>query len=236
MMRNFFLILGLLFIFSGTAFAAAGDTVPAYRLTYEEQEAGTDSYKTQYIVTDRFLRINDLSEPDGFVLYDDKIRTIYSVSMYDHRTLVMKNSKYKQIELDKLVESSYLPLKDAPKISGHTVSRYQVNVKGQKNVICADIQVADKLLPQVTKMLQRYKQVLAANQVSELHKTPGKFKTPCFIADQVYDDGSYYSKGLPVLEWHSNNARRTLLNFEKVKVNPELFVVPAGYEEFSLPD
>jgi len=234
-MRNSFLIPCFLFLISGTAFAAAGDTVPAYRLTYKEQEAGTDPYKTQYIVTDKFLRINDLSEPDGFILYNDKTRTIYSVSMFDHRTLVMKNSKYKKIDMDKLVETSYSPLKDAPKVSGHKMYRYRVNVKGQKQRVCADIQLASKLLPQVTKILQRYKEVLAANQVSELHKTPDKFKTPCFIADQVYDAGTYYSKGLPVLEWHSNNARKTLLNFEKVKVNPELFVTPKGYEEFSLP-
>lgn len=234
-MRNSLLILSLLFLLSGTAFAATGDTVPAYRLTYKEQEAGTDPYKTQYIVTDRFLRINDLSEPDGFILYNDKTRTIYSVSMFDHRTLVMKNSKYKKPDLNKLVETSYLPLTDAPKVSGHAMYRYQVNVKGQKKVVCADIQLADKMLPQVTKVLQRYQQVLAANQVSNLYKTPDKFRTPCFIADQVYDDGSYYSKGLPVLEWHSNNARKTLLNFEKVKVNPELFVTPKGYKEFSLP-
>ena len=235
MMRNLFLISGLLFLLARTAFAATAGTVPAYRLTYEEQEAGTAPYKTQYIVTDRFLRINDLGEPDGFILYDDKTRTIYSVSMFDHRTLVMKNLKYKKIEMDKLVDTSYLPLKDSPKISGHPVYRYRVNVKGQKKNICADIQVAEKLLPQVTKILQRYKQVLAANQVKDLHKTPDEFKTPCFIADQVYDAGAYYSKGLPVLEWHSNNARKTLLNFEKVKVNPELFVTPVGYKNFSLP-
>jgi hypothetical protein len=87
----------------------------------------------------------------------------------------------------------------------------------------------------VAEVLHRYKEVVAANQVKDLHKTPGEFKTPCFIADQVYDSGEYYSKGLPVMEWHSNKARKSLLNFEEIKVNPEIFVLPAGYSEFSLP-
>jgi len=213
---------------------AAEKTVSAYQLSYQEQEAGIEPYETRYIITDRYLRINDLSDKEGFILYDDKTRTIYSVSHFNHRTLVMKNSDYKKIDLDKLVNTSYQSLVDAPAISGQPVYRYRVSSRGQGGEVCADIQLAEALLPKITRVLQRYKEVVAANQVMNLHKTPDEFKTPCYIADQVYDAGEYYSKGLPILEWHSNNTQKALLNYEKVEVSPDIFVDPQDYEKFSL--
>jgi hypothetical protein len=235
-MRTIFPAAGLLvLLFAAPLVQADEKTVTAYQLSYEEQEAGTEAFKTQYIITDRFLRINGLSDDDGFILYDDKTRTIYSVSHFDGRTLVMKNSDYKKIDINKLVNTTYQSLADAPAISGRPVYRYRVSARGQEGAVCADIQLAEALLPEVTRVLQHYKEVMAANQVTNLHKTPDEFRTPCYIADQVYDAGEYYSKGLPILEWHSNNSLKTLLNFEKVEVSPKIFVNPEGYKEFNLP-
>ena len=71
-----------------------------------------------------------------------------------------------------------------PAISGQPVYRYRVSAIGQDGAVCADIQLAEALLPEVTRVLQHYKEVVAANQVMNLHKTPDEFKTPCYMADQ----------------------------------------------------
>lgn len=235
-MRVIFLTAGLLALICVTpGIRAEEKTVSAYQLSYEEQEAGTGSYATQYIVSDRFLRINDLSDKDGFILYDDTIKTIYSVSHLDRRTLVMKQSEFKSIDMTRLVEISYQALDNAPLISGRSVYSYRVNTISKDKTLCVDIQLAEGLLPQVTKVLQHYKEVVAANQATNLHKTPDEFQTPCFMADQIYDTGEYYTKGLPILEWHSNNSRKTLLNFEKIEVDPDIFIKPEAYTEFSVP-
>ncbi len=213
--------------------ARAGNTVPAYQLSYEEQEPGTDAYATQYIITDRYLRINSIDDNDGYILYDNKAKTIYSISHLDQRTLVMKNLDYKKIDMASLVDISYQAQKDAPEISGKSVYDYRVTDKTGDRAVCSNMQIAQDLLPQVTKILHSYKSVIAANQVNNIFKTPEEFRTSCFLADQVYDAGAYYDKGLPILEWHGNGASKMLINFEKVEVNPEIFMRPENYTEFS---
>lgn len=214
--------------------ASAGSEIPAYQLSYEEQDTGTDAYATQYIVSDRYLRINTVGDKDGYILYDDKTKTIYSISHLDKRTLVMKDVTHKAGDMASLVNISYQPQKDAPEIAGKAVYDYRMTDKSGEKKVCTNLQVAQGLLPQVTKILQNYKMVIAANQISNIFKTPEEFRTNCFMADQVYDAGAYYDKGLPILEWHGNGSRKMLVNYEKVEVNPDTFKRPENYTEFGL--
>ena len=215
---------------------AAAQALAGYQLSYEEQEPGIDVYATQTLVSDRYLRINDLNDDDGYILYDDQEKTIYSISHSSRSSLVMKLADFKKIALDTLVETKYQALAGAPEISGKPVYQYRVRARGQGGEVCTDIQLAEGLLPQVTQMLHNYQQVVASSQVNNLHTMPEEFQTTCVIADQVYNTGEYYSKGLPVLEWHTQDRKRALVDYKKVELNAEMFVKPEGYHEFSLGD
>ena len=83
-------------------------------------------------------------------------------------------------------------------------------------------------------MLRRYMQVLSSQQQMNLEKTPPELRTPCFLQDQIFNTGEYYSKGLPVMEWHSNGKQRVLLDFSQVEVDSSLFTLPPDYRQFSI--
>lgn len=213
---------------------AAAEIATVYNLTYEEQEPGLDAYTTQYLVSGRYLRINDLSDSSGYVLYDDTKKTIYSVSHYNKSTLVMKYSDYVEIDLDALVETGYRKMQDAPAISGKPVYQYRVIDKGGSREICTDIHLAQGLLPEVTKILHNYWLVIASNQVKNIHKTPKEFQTTCYISDQVYNTGEYYTKGLPILEWHSNSKKKVLIDYAMIEPSDDMFSLPLEYNMFSV--
>jgi hypothetical protein len=230
-----------LILCAGIVHAASAENLAGYQLSYEEQEPGVDVYATQYLVTDRYLRINNPGDDDGFILYDDELKTIYSISNSNRSTLVMKLADYKKLALDTLVDTQYQALAGAPAISGMPIYQYRVSAKArvaevQGAEVCTDIQLAAGLLPQVTKILYNYQQVVASSQVNNLHKMPEEFQTTCVIADQVYNTGDYYLKGLPVLEWHTNDRKRALVDYKKIELSAETFVNPEGYREFTLDD
>jgi len=97
-----------------------------------------------------------------------------------------------------------------------------------------DIQLVPGLLPEVTKSLQSFQKIISAQQVLNLEQTPEEFKTPCYLVDQVYNKGDYYRKGLPIQEWHSNEKRRQLMNFEDIEVDVSIFKIPQEYRQYSL--
>jgi hypothetical protein len=185
----------------------ADQLVSAYELLFDEQEAGTDVYSVRFVVTDRYIRINEPDDDSGYVLYDDNDKKIYSVSHYDNSTLV---------------------------ILARDVFNYRAVSKQDKNDVFVDIQLVPGLLPKVTEILRKYQTVVAGQQVITLKNTPEEYQTTCFLYDQVFNDGMYYDKGLPIQEWHSNGRKRILTSYKKIDVSSELFERTEDYREYSL--
>ena len=214
--------------------AHADEKVSAYELLYDEQETGTDVYAVRFTVTDRYIRIDDLSDDSGYILYDDKEKKIYSVSHYDESVFVIPAYKYKKPDMRGKVKELYEPLTNAPKISGKTVYNYRVNSVSDSKDVCVDIQLVPDLLPDVTKIMQKYQKVVTGQQAKSLKSTPEEYQTTCFIYNQVFNDGEYYAKGLPVLEWHSNGKKRILTSYKKKDVDSAIFDHSEAYREYSL--
>ena len=214
--------------------AYADEKVSAYELLYDEQEIGTDVYAVRFTVTDRYIRIDDLSDDSGYILYDDKENKIYSVSHFDESVFVIPAYKYKKPDMQDKVEEVYQPLTNAPKISGKTVYNYRVNSVSDSKDVCVDIQLVPDLLPEVTKILQKYQKVVTGQQAKSLKSTPEEYQTTCFIYNQVFNDGEYYAKGMPIQEWHSNGKKRILISYKKKDVNSEIFDHSEDYREYSL--
>lgn len=206
-----------------------------YELMYKEEEPGIEPYISRIVIDDRYLRIDDLSDDSGYILYDDEIGKIYSVSHYDKSILVISSAATAEPEMsDKLVTSDKL-LDQAPKVAGKPVHDYRVELKDESfQEMCTNIQYAAGLMQEAGEMMHAYQTAMVANQVSSLQQTPVEFQTPCMISDQIYFDGSIYSKGLPLMEWRSNGKKRLLQSFKRKAPEEGVFTFPEGYRQFSI--
>jgi hypothetical protein len=213
---------------------SANDKISAYELLYDEQETGTDVYTTRFLVTNRYIRIDDLSDDSGYIIYDDKVNTIYSVSHFDQSVLLIPEYNYEKPDMQAKVIEQYEALTDAPKISGKTVYSFRANSVSGSKEICVDMQLVPGLLPEVAEIMRNYQKIVAGQQSKILKNTPEEYRTTCFMYNQVFNDGEYYSKGLPIQEWHSNGRKKVLTSYRERSIEPDVFKRNENYREYSL--
>ena len=223
-MRTVLLILfSLFYVVPGMA------NVEATVFWYQEKEQNMSVTKIRYLVTDQFIRIDEGQADDDFILFDVTKKTIYSVNHDDHTILEIKNQDWTMPEFDFKREVVLGELKDAPSVAGKTVKRYLLTANDE---VCMDIQYLPGTYPDEMRIFHQYQLVLSGQQVVMINNTPQEMQSPCFLLDQVYDDGDYYNKGLPIQLWHSRGYARLLVDFKKEHVPAELFFLPSGYSMY----
>lgn len=218
---------------------SAKKTADVYQLSYIEREPGTDEYELSMLVSDRYIRIDEVGEKSGFIIYDDKEKTIYSVGHHDKSVLVIKQHEFSEKDSPVKVEVEYLQLADAPSVSGKDIYNYRVFInvgkgKEAEEETCTEIQLVEGLLPEVRTILRNYQKVVSGQQVKMVDNKITEFQSSCFYADQVYNSGAYYEKGLPIQEWHSNERSKILTTYKKTSVSADTFKVPEDYRQFSV--
>ncbi|MDH5611817.1 MAG: hypothetical protein OEY66_05115 [Gammaproteobacteria bacterium] len=229
---NYFLF--FCFIYFGINIANAVNSVDAYELIYEEREPGTDSYQVKFIVTEHYLRIDQLGDSSGYVVYDDNQHLVYSVAHNDKSVLVVPEYQYKKPDFTGAITVDYYIIPDAPTITGKSIYLYRATSSAVDKQKCLDIKLAEGLLPEVSNILMSYQKMLAGQQSHLLDATPKEYQSTCYLYDQVFNDGDYYHKGLPIQEWHSNGKSRLLLSYKKIKIDPEIFQLEQTYQKYSL--
>ena len=217
----------------------AKDSQQVYQLTYIEREPGTDEYEVSMLISDRYIRIDEVGENSGFIIYDDQKKTIYSVGHQDKSILVIKQHKFSEKNSPVKANVEYLQLADAPTVSDKHVFNYRVFINTGAGVVdkketCADIQLVEGLLPEVRGILQNYQKVVSGQQVKMTDNQITEMQGSCFYADQIYNSGAYYEKGLPIQEWHSNEHSRMLITYKKISVDADRFKIPEDYRQFSI--
>lgn len=206
-----------------------------YQLSYIEREPGVDDYEVTMLVTNQYIRIDEVNENSGYILYDDKEKTIYSVSHHDHSVLVVNEHVFTQDDSPAPYEIEYLQLADAPAVSGRNIFNYRVFTgKGDAEETCTEIQLVENLLPEVTSLLANYQKVVSGQLVKMTDNKVNSIQNACYYIDQIYNTGAYYSKGLPIQEWHSNDRSRILLSYKAISHDPEKFKLPENYRHFSM--
>jgi hypothetical protein len=206
-----------------------------YELQYIEREPGVDDYEVSMLVTDRYIRIDETGVSSGFIIYDDEKRLIYSVSHHDQSTLVINEYEFVDTDLPVKYEVEYLQLSDAPKVAGLNVFNYRVFTDaGDKEETCMEIQLVENLLPEVSRILRNYQNVISGQQVKMTDNKVSDMQTACFFIDQIYNKGLYYDKGFPIQEWHSNERSKILSSYKKVEVSGNKFIIPQDYKQFSI--
>jgi len=210
-----------------------------YQLSYIEREPGVDDYEVNMLVSDRYIRIDEQDEASGYILYDDKVKTIYSVSHFDKSVLVIKEHRFSEKDSPVKPVIEYLQLADAPTVSGSEIYNYRVYIddgKGgaESEETCLEIQLVENLLPEVRKILHNYQKVVSGQQVKLVDNKITEVQNSCFYADQIYNTGAYYEKGMPIQEWHSNEHSKILTSYKTVDVDTKKFSIPEKYRQFSV--
>jgi hypothetical protein len=239
MIKNLLLLTALLIFSAAICAQAKKESLHAYKLSYIEREPGTDDYEVTKLVSDRYIRVDEEGESSGYIVYDDKDKIIYSVSHHDQSVLVIKQHVFSAADLPIKAEIEYLPLADAPTVSGNAVFNYRVyvnenNTDEENEETCIEIQLVENLLPEVRAILQNYQKVVSGQQVKMADNKITDAQTACYYIDQIYNTGAYFEKGLPVQEWHSNERSTLLTGYSKVSVDPDQFKIPEEYRQFSI--
>jgi hypothetical protein len=210
-----------------------------YQLSYIEREPGTDEYEVTMLVSDRYIRIDEVGEESGYIIYDDKLKVIYSVGHQDQSILVINQHAFSENDSPVKANVEYLQLADAPSVSGKNIFNYRVFITTGAAVVdeeetCTEIQLVEDLLPDVRKILRNYQMVVSGQQVKMVDNKITEMQTACFYVDQIYNSGAYYKKGLPIQEWHSNERSKMLTTYNKISVDADKFKIPENYRKFSV--
>ncbi len=234
-----YLLLIILFVFPPVVIANSQvgenkNLQQVYELKYIEREQGVDEYETIMLVSDRYIRIDQMGDDSGFIIYDDKNKIIFSVSHNDQSVLVIKEYVFTEKDSPVRHKLEYLQLTDAPTISGKNIFNYRLYTTEGYEETCTEIQLVENLLPEVTGLLRNYQKIVSGQQVKITDNKINDIQTACYFVDQIYNAGEYYEKGLPVQEWHSNEHSKTLTSYKKISVNKEKFTIPENYRQFSI--
>ena len=198
---------------------------------FDELESGVEPVQVRYLVTSKYLRIDNGNLQDDFILFDMTEKTIFSVNHTDKTILVIKNNNWMKPEYDFSPEVIQAPLEGSPVISGKQVQGYKVMVDGE---VCTNIQFIPGLYKSEMQVLKKYQQTLSSQQISNLSNTPEHMKTPCFMLDVAYNEGNYYDLGMPVQEWHNRGYAKYLKEYKTQNVPENFFVLPKDYKQYSV--
>lgn len=202
-----------------------------------EQEQGIDPYPVRMLVNEDFLRIDDSDAEDGFVLYDRKEKTIYSITTEDNRALkIVDRPITVKLPADLSLDIQSKPDADIPSIAGQKPTQYDYVIKDQT---CQYVMAAPGILDDLRQALIEYRQVLASEQAANLSKTPQAFLSECFLSNDIFHVKQRFKHGFPVAIWMDhkggNQYRRILQSYESVELKAEsVFTVPDGMQIYSL--
>jgi hypothetical protein len=201
-------------------------------LTYDEREAGTDTYIVRVLVSPDFLRFDDGYAESDFALLERHSGTIFSVSHEDHSILVIENQPGDAALLAELTLTESRSVDDeAPAIAGKQAVHSQYLASG---TLCYQTLTVPGLMDDAVAAMAEYAEVLARRQLNNMQTVPASMQTPCFLSRYVYAPARHYRLGLPVQEWDDTGYSTTLTDFSEDETVPAtVFELPGEYERFS---
>lgn len=198
---------------------------------YSEQETGTEPEKVRYIVTDKFMRLDNGGSEQGFVLLDRQQKKIFNVVPETQTILVIDgNSPLPSAPGTFIIRESESAAPRAPRLHGKAI--HEIHVSSDTE-LCYSAMVAPGLHDDVRQAQLEFKQVLAVQQSRVLDRTPRSMRSNCFMIQYLYAPARHLHTGLPVREWSEDGKRRQLLDFQTTLVESSLFELPTGYRQYS---
>lgn len=182
-------------------------------LTYTESEPGIAPYTTRVLVAKDFLRFDDGYDGSDYVLYDRRVRSVYSVAHGNRMILQILHREMLLPQPDDLqIEVTRTELEDAPAVAGHQPVEIVYTANGTS---CQKAIVVPDLLPGVAAAMREYEQTLAGQSYSTLENTPPEMRSPCFMASNLFIAGSYLDAGLALQSSDYRGEQKMLTNYQQ---------------------
>lgn len=228
------IMFGCALVLAVTFSAACSSSGNATLIYFEEQEAGSEKYRSRVIVTPEYLRIDDGEGSADFVLLDRKKRVIYSTSSIDKRTLVIKWRKL-SLAMPEALNNRVETLKDSvPPIANQPVTHLRLYTNNKQ---CYDLFAAKDLLPEAVTAMIEFQETLAVEHADFMLAMPLQTASDCDRVNNVFDPTRFLKFGFPVHASDYLGRSRQMVDFKTGEnVDKRLFVLPEGFEQYSVQD
>ena len=214
--------------------AVSAEQVMAQRLVYQVEEPGIEPYASRMLVTADHLRMDEGEGGEGYTLFDRRTRVIYNVDPADHTVLVIDPPSIERPEppVPLVLAEERLPNPELPKVAGVHAEHRRLLAAGR---VCSEIFSAPGLMAEAVAVMAAFYERLGDQHALVMLAYPEDTGDPCDLADHIYAPGRRYRYGLP-LTLRSVFKTETLESFEEdVAVDGDLFRVPEGYRQISMP-
>lgn len=220
----------------GTQSSSADQKNVGTLLIFSEREAGSASFTTRIFVNSEYMRMSDSLSPADFVLFNRAERTIYNITRDEKSILVIRDRSHDvkpPIEIN--YEEKAQPSKGIPKIDGRQATHYQYLANGKR---CYDsVVLGGDFMPDVLAALREFRQVLANEHAGSVNSVPKEMMDACDMAVNVFFATKHMDHGLPIREWNTRGYQRFLKDYrENISTPVDSFVLPEGYEQYSMSD
>ena len=231
---RFIFALFLLFLASACHDNKAGNRPYSLYLLFAEEEAEVDPYQTRVLLTPDYLRFDEGEGSSGYVLFDRRQKTIYSVAD-ETRTIIIVEPKTHDIKPPFELQLAKLELNDmpdAPHIGGERPRHYQYKSRGE---LCYETLSVPGLLPEYIQAKQEFNQVLANDSAQTLLATPADLQNGCEMAKNTFVPNRHLELGFPLRLWKKDEYSKTLLDFKKdYAIDAKLFTLPEDFQRMTM--
>jgi hypothetical protein len=213
------------------ALAACSNTGPD-NLYLSFVESGPDGdHPVRMLITERYLRIEDGDDQDGFILFDRANRTVYSVSHVARSTLVVQAQPVTLPAPAAFTHRRESGKDTPPAVDGKMVAHYRYFTNDK---LCFEVYAVKDFLSGATRALREYQEVLAGEQGAMQARMPEGELQVCELADLVFHPGRNLEQGFPLRLVKAGGVTRQLVDFKTgVPLEPKLFELPPDYKTFS---
>ncbi len=208
--------------------------VKADVLEYRVRESGSEPYTSRFLITPRWLRLDQGEGAEGYLLYDRDTRVIHDVSDEDRTVLEIDAPDGRRGGESAGLRLSVTPVAEpgGPSIHGIKPRHYRLRVNGKD---CQEIVVLPDVMSKAVGAWREFSSRLADQQWMTLPAMPAGSQSECDLVTHVYAPNRGLSLGLPVF-WHTPGKDRALQNYASGRrVDDALFALPKGYRRIRLP-
>lgn len=216
---------------AGALLLAACNSAPApTALSLSFIESGPEGERPlRMLVAAGYLRIEDGDAASGYVLFDRRAGTVYSVSHSDRTVLTVRSGPVTLTPPRRFQNTVARAPEPLPAVDGKAVTHYRLLTNGER---CADVYAADGLLPDAVAALREYHQALAAVQGEGQARMPAAMQSACDLAEFVFLPARHLEFGFPVRQVNRVGVTRQLVDYRSgVAVEKGWFGLPTGYRE-----
>lgn len=208
---------------------AAAEPETLTQLDFIEAEKGIDPYPIRWRISPEWLRIDDVQEPNGYILFDRTHKTIYSITHSNQQIYVIRDSEVESPAAQQRSVIQQVVSEKAPKIAGNPVQIWNYQSGPQS---CQTVSVVPNWQSAATQAMLEYQQVLTHEQIRTRDRMPEQYRTPCFESVTYFDALDPLQKGFPVQSEQYNGKVRHLLGISEVPATAGWNEIPLEYQRF----